>query len=222
MWERVRSWLFPVVCLGCGTAGVALCGICGPAAGDRIQDAVAGTSLTAAGSYRGLLRRAIVAMKRGERDYLDPFAALLAEMTVPGIPLVPLPTTRGRSAARGFDQGIELAARTARLAQTSWADVLEKRGIAQRGLGRRARLASGGRFRVRRAVVLPEVAIVVDDVCTTGATLTDGIAALRGAGVAIIGAIVVARTPPGGTWPTIVQGADHNASRLERDRHRRK
>jgi predicted amidophosphoribosyltransferase len=161
MWKRLRAWLLPVSCLGCATPDVALCVGCGPKAGERVVDAVAGVTLTAAGSYTSVLRQAIVAMKRGERDYLDPFAALLAELTLPGIPLVPLPTSRRRAAARGFDQAVELAMRAARVTGAPCANVLEKRGIAQRGLDRRARLASGDRFRVRRGVAVPEVAIVV-------------------------------------------------------------
>jgi predicted amidophosphoribosyltransferase len=158
---------------------------------------VANVAVTAAGSYDGLLRRAIVAMKHGERAYLEPFAGLIAETLAPGVPLVPLPTSRRRRAARGFDQAVELARRAAVRRRSDCWNVLEKRGIAQRGLDRRARLAAGGRFAVKAGAALPDLAIVVDDVWTTGATLADGIATLRAAGVAVVGAAVVARTPLG-------------------------
>jgi len=69
-----------------------------------------------------------------------------------------------------------------------------KRGGAQRGRRRRERIAGGGRFRCRPDAVLPAYAIVVDDVCTTGATLADGITTLRAAGVAVVGGVVLART----------------------------
>jgi predicted amidophosphoribosyltransferase len=74
-------------------------------------------------------------------------------------------------------------------------EVLEKRGAAQRGLSRLARLQADGRFRLRPGVALPERAIVIDDVCTTGATLADGIRTLRAAGVSVIGGAVLARAP---------------------------
>jgi uncharacterized protein (DUF427 family)/predicted amidophosphoribosyltransferase len=174
-----------------------LCAACGPQPADRIVDAVANVAVSAAGSYDGLLRRAVVAMKRGERAYLDSFARLLADVVAAGVPLVPLPTSGRRRAQRGFDQAVELARRLAALRGGACCDVLVKRGIAQRGLGRRARLAAGGRFGIKAGAHLPDVAIVVDDVCTTGATLADGIATLRAAGVAVIGAAVIARTAPG-------------------------
>jgi predicted amidophosphoribosyltransferase len=37
--------------------------------------------------------------------------------------------------------------------------------------------------------------LVVDDVCTTGATLSAAAAALRGAGAATVQGLVIARTP---------------------------
>ncbi len=184
-------------CVGCAIPDIALCAACGPQPHDRVVDLVAGVSVIAAGSYDGPLRRAIVAMKHGERAYLGPLAALLVDLGPAGVPLVPLPTTARRRAVRGFDQSLELARRAAADRGTRSCELLVKRGGPQRGRDRQARLAAGAGFSVRRGVPIPEAALVVDDVCTTGATLADGIAALRTAGVAVLGAIVVARTPPG-------------------------
>jgi predicted amidophosphoribosyltransferase len=176
---------------------VALCAACAPLPADRQTERVANVAVRAAGSYEGVFRQAIVALKGGERAYLEPFAALLADLIAAGVPLIPLPTSRRRQAARGFDQAVELARRVAALHGSVCCEVLVKRGIAQRGLNRRDRLEAGGRFRLRTGAVLPELAIVIDDVVTTGATLADGIATLRAAGVAVIGGAVLARTPPG-------------------------
>lgn len=197
MWERVRPWVFPVWCLGCGAPNVALCADCVPASADRVSDVVAGVGVVAAGAYAGLLRRAIVAMKHGERSYLEPLAGVLAGLVAPEVPLVPLPTSRRRSAARGFDQAVELARRVAARHGGRCCELLVNGGAAQRGRSRRSRLEAGGRFAVRATVALPEMAIVVDDVCTTGATLGDGIATLRAAGIAVLGAVVLARTASG-------------------------
>ncbi len=160
-----------------------------------------------------MFARAIVAVKSGERAYLDPFAALLAGVVPAGVTLVPLPTSRRRRAARGFDLAVELARRAAVIRGSACSEPLRKFGIAQRGLDRRARLAAGGRFRVRGGTVLPEAAVVIDDVCTTGATLLDGIAALRAAGVAVLGACVLARTAPGRNprHPAAVMAHGHHA-----------
>ena len=148
----------------------------------------------AVGAYEGALRDAIVAMKRGERDPLDAFAALLDRAPLAGA-LVPLPTTRRRAAERGFDQGVALARLVAARHGVPLAHLLEKTGDPQAGLGRGARLAAAGRFRMRarRTEPLPPVVTLLDDVCTTGATARDAVRLLRAAGVAVAGMVVVAR-----------------------------
>ncbi|GAC1426398.1 MAG: hypothetical protein NVSMB5_20950 [Candidatus Velthaea sp.] len=195
MWSLIREWIFPVACIGCGTGAVALCERCGPRRDEALFFQIGDVPVLAAGSYELLFRRAIVAMKRGERAYFDAFAALLARTVPPGVTLVPLPTTRGRAARRGFDQSVELTLRAALRAGVPWQNALEKHGAPQHGLLRAQRLESHGRFRLRRGVGLPEHALVIDDVCTTGGTIADGIATLRAAGCNVAGALVLARTP---------------------------
>jgi predicted amidophosphoribosyltransferase len=217
MWHHVQRWLFPVSCLGCGEIETGLCVACAPGPTERQTELVGGVTIIAAGPYDGPLRQAIVAMKNGERAYLSSCARLLAELAPASVPLVPLPTTRARHAHRGFDQSVELARRVAATHGVPAFEVLVKRGGPQRGLDRRARLASGGRFAVKRGATLPELAIVVDDVCTTGATLADGIATLRAAGVAVVGGVVLARTAPGRNSASsrVVLGEGHHRRRKE-------
>jgi len=158
-----------------------------------VRFALDGVPAFALGSYEGVLRRAVVAMKRGERDPLAAFATLLAAAPLDGT-LVPLPTSRARAAARGFDQAVELARRVARERGVPLAEPLVKRGRAQEGGGRRARLAATGRFRIRAGVPLPAEVTLLDDVCTTGATLRDAAWTLRAAGVVVRRIVVVARS----------------------------
>ena len=153
---------------------------------------VGGVPGVALGAYDGALRRAVVAMKRGERDPLDAFAALFDGMPLEGV-LVPVPTTRRRVAARGFDQGVMLARRLAARRGLVCGELLVKRGRPQEGRNRRDRLAAVGRFGLRPGAVLPDTVTLVDDVCTTGATLRDAAGTLRAAGVTVLGAAVVAR-----------------------------
>jgi predicted amidophosphoribosyltransferase len=151
----------------------------------------------AASSYDGLIRDAILALKRGERAYLDPLAALMSPLVPFGVAVVPLTTTRRRAAERGFDQARELAHRVC-AARDGWvADVLHKRGAAQHGRGRGERLGAAGRFGLRARAELPDRALLLDDVITTGATLRDAAATLWEAGCDVTGAVVLARTPPG-------------------------
>jgi predicted amidophosphoribosyltransferase len=63
----------------------------------------------------------------------------------------------------------------------------------QAGLGARARQQNlAGAFRVRRR--LREPVVLVDDLVTTGASLTEATRTLRAAGVVVLGAATVAAT----------------------------
>jgi len=177
---------------------MAFCLACAPAEADAQQFLIAGIEARAAGAYAGSLREAILALKRGERDQLAALAPLLArEIGSLTDPLVPLPTSARRRRARGFDQAIELAHRAAAINGLAVCDLLEKRGGAQHGRSRSKRLDTRGRFRVRRGIALPARVTLVDDVCTTGATLADAADALFTAGVTVGAAVLLARTPPG-------------------------
>jgi predicted amidophosphoribosyltransferase len=195
MWAAIRPWLFPVWCIGCGATGVGLCPACAATA-HQAALVLDGLAVDAAGDYEGVVRDAILALKRGERAYLDPLAALLAPLVAPGTIIVPAPTTRRRAAERGFDQARELARRVARLREGACADVLIKRGAAQRGRGRAERLTAQGRFALLPGASIPARVVLLDDVLTTGATLHDAAATLEATGCRVAGAVVVARTPP--------------------------
>lgn len=196
MWESIRAWLFPVSCIGCGSADIALCAACAGTA-RSVSIALDGLTVRAASDYAGPVRSAILAVKRGERAYLDPLAALLAPLVPAGSILVPLTTTRRRSAERGFDQARELARRVALVRSGTCLELLRKHGAAQRGLGRGERLVARGRFALQVALAVPPRVVLLDDVVTTGATLRDAAAVLAAAGCMVAGAVVVARTPAG-------------------------
>ena len=192
MWTTLRSWLFPPACAACDAPGPALCDGCAPRPCDAVRFAVDGIPAFALGRYEGPLRDAVVAMKRGERDPLDAFATLLDVAPISGA-LVPLPTTRRRAAQRGFDQAVELARRVAVRRGVPCRELLEKRGRPQEGRGRAARLAAVGRFRLRSAA-FPDGVTLLDDVCTTGATLRDAAATLGTAGVRVAAIVTVAKS----------------------------
>jgi predicted amidophosphoribosyltransferase len=196
MWESIRAWLFPVWCIGCCALETGLCETCAGAA-RTATITLGGLTVRAASEYAGPVRAAILAVKRGERAYLDPLAALLAPLVPVGSVLVPLTTTRRRSAERGFDQARELARRVALRRSGTCLDLLRKHGAAQRGLGRGERLVARGRFAIRPDVAVPPRAVLLDDVVTTGATLRDAASVLAAAGCTVVAAIVVARTPAG-------------------------
>ena len=197
MLDVLRSWLFPSACAACDAPGPALCTACAPSPRNAIAFSIDGVPAFALGAYEDALRRAVVAMKHGERDPLDAFAVLLAARAPFEGAVVPLPTTRARAAERGFDQSVELARRIAARIGVPCASLLRKHGAPQDGRSRLARLRSAGRFRLVATPPFPAAVTLLDDVCTTGATLRDAMRTLAGAGVSVRRIVVIARTPPG-------------------------
>ncbi|MGH2744805.1 MAG: ComF family protein [Thermoleophilaceae bacterium] len=109
--------------------------------------------------------------------------------------LVPVPLHPVRLRRRGFNQASVLAGAIARRTGLVESDSLRRRGPGppQVGRGRSDRLAGpAGSIRARARV--PPVALIVDDVVTTGATLAACAAALREAGAREVAAVAFART----------------------------
>ena len=188
--------LFPPACANCDAIGSGLCERCFPHA-EALQFTIGALHCIALGAYEGALRRAILALKSGRRDVaealgvrLRPYVALADAVDA----LIPVPTTTLRRRQRGFDQGELLARVIARPSAVPVAAALVQiAGDAQRGRSRSERLAAVGRFSVVAASLgNARRVILVDDVATTGASLTDCAAALRAAGVTVTRAIVAA------------------------------
>ena len=210
------------LCAGCGvgrsTGRYLFCGRChavvrpvGPIAG------VAGLSRAGAlFHYDGPVRRAVVAAKTGARP--DVFRAAARQMASLATALAKEPATelpndglpddglhddraapltlvtwvpasrRGRS-ERGFDQGRIMAGVVGRQLQLPTRRVLASGRTSQLGRGRAERLAAGG-FRARGAV--SGSVLLVDDVITTGASMSSAASELRSAGASAVIGISVA------------------------------
>lgn len=116
--------------------------------------------------------------------------------------LVPVPLSRERLRARGFNQSL-LLARQLGARKTDAALLLRLHDTpAQSGLARDQRLRNlAGALAVeplRAPALRGRQVLLVDDVMTTGATLQAAALALRQAGAAQVSALVLARTPPAG------------------------
>ncbi len=193
--------VLPRTCAGCGTPGPALCRRCGrlltrprEATPRRVPWGMPPT--VAAGAYAGPVRPAVAAFKEhGRAELAGPLGAALAlavavhAALLPGRPvlLVPVPPTRAALRARGRDCVRELADVAAAELRAAGVDAVRARLLRRTGrvrdsagldvAQRRANLA--GTFTARTAPVLPgAVLVVVDDVVTSGATLTEAAAAL--------------------------------------------
>ncbi|MBI5278512.1 MAG: ComF family protein [Burkholderiales bacterium] len=142
---------------------------------------------------------------RGQPGWAGVFATLVG--AAPGVQdslaqaevVLPMPLAPRRLAQRGFNQALELARRLAPGKVDSHLLLRLRETLPQAELAREQRLANvRGAFAMdpmRSAALRGRRAVLVDDVMTSGASLFAAAAALREAGAAQVGAVVLARTP---------------------------
>jgi predicted amidophosphoribosyltransferase len=152
-------------------------------------------------AYAGPATGLVAALKfRGALQCADLMAAQIAAGAPPGLlragaVLVPVPTHPARRRRRGYDQAHLLARALATRTGLPVGACLRRIGGDARQLGAdRAERLQEGRLRLRCRGPAPELAILVDDVHTTGATLRAAAGALRAAEARDIMVITWART----------------------------
>lgn len=179
------------------------CGIC-----QRAQPTF--TKATAYGSYEGGLRELIHLLKY---EHVRPAAGVLGRMLADAIgdlqgwfsgdvTVVPVPLHRSKFRQRGFNQAEEIARKALkRLDSPSFtlaSNVLERRRETQSqiGLSRHQRRENmRGAFAVAQPELIRErEVLVVDDVFTTGTTVSECARVLRRAGASKVLVATVART----------------------------
>jgi predicted amidophosphoribosyltransferase len=201
--HAVAASLVPPLCATCGRscrADAILCTRCSRrlAASEPLEGAGA-PGLDRAWSsapHEGVARDLVTALKFRR---LLPVAELMADRIqwlAPGSTLsgtiVPVPTAPIRSLARGFDPAAEIAAALGALTQLPIATCLTRRG-GGRQVGRRRAQRIGHPPLIHANGEVPRSVLLVDDVLTTGATLSSCARALRSAGAIRIVAITFTR-----------------------------
>ena len=201
----IAALLAPPLCWSCGAPaqrGRALCTGCRRALVFLPHEPVAlsGVRVWAPLAYEGPARDLVRGLKfRGAVSLAREMSALVVA-PAPGDllrgDLVPVPLHPVRQRRRGFNQAAVLAGAIAGITGLDTSGCLHRRGPGppQVGRTRGARLA-GPVGSIEARVPVPRVALIVDDVVTTGATIAACAAALRRAGTTDVAAIAFARTP---------------------------
>ena len=222
-WQRLLDLLFPPRCVGCGAPGTwfcpqcrasvtlirpPLCQRCGrPLSEGRLcpQCRRAPPALEAIRSvafFEAPLRQAIHHFKYRRRTELaDPLGEMMAaywpRLRWPVDLLIPVPLHERRRRQRGYNQAALLAHRLGRAVGCPVTEgaLIRRRETAPQvslnALERRRNVA--GAFTWRASPLRGASILLVDDVCTTGATLEACAAALRQAGAGSVRALTLAR-----------------------------
>lgn len=150
--------------------------------------------------YEGNAARLILHYKKEKRTSLVPFwAGMIHALRMerwPGFTIVPVPPRPEKLARREWDQ-VEGIARCLESKGVAVARVLERAGgVQQKKLDRAGRQANArglySLMPVADSGTVPGSALILDDICTTGATLDACARALADGGAAHVRAIVLA------------------------------
>jgi competence protein ComFC len=229
------DWLYPPICVGCGTAGQRWCMICQTSTlevGTNVceqcgepynqigkcmncrQSPPAYTAVRSWAVYSGPIRHALQGLKYRQNLALGDSLSvhliqLYKNLNWPIDFIVPVPLGQKRKRTRGYNQAALLARPLSLAAGIQYRpDALGRirETVSQVGLSGKERSTNvSGAFTARPELVQGKKILVIDDITTTGSTIHHCATALIIAGAAEVYGLTVARA--------ILE--THNASRID-------
>ncbi len=150
--------------------------------------------------HRGAVRHLVGQCKFKHRRAATVTLAQLLNDTLPQLPtgviVVPVPTVRAHARERGFDHTLAIACEFARLRGLTVKRALERTSATmQRGASRAQRIKQAASAFYAPKPLNGGAYLVIDDVCTTGATLFYAAKALKGAGANEVWVAAASREP---------------------------
>lgn len=205
LWESLQALVFPNVCAGCQRVGYLVCPTClqqlvtpyTPFTADGFD------GFTCIGTHSGALRHVIHALKYETTPRLaQPLGALLTQQLKQQIwsfdTIIPVPLHVNRERERGYNQA-KIIAHALVMENTTVMDALDRTRETPTQVGKTAQERQKN---VRDAFTLKPMflsqlagrrVLLIDDVCTSGATLIACAAPLRAAGVLALYAATLSR-----------------------------
>lgn len=199
----LRDLFLPRACVACATPGTWWCQGCdlevrGPVVLARTAD----LTVCAAARYEGAARALVLGLKERHLTALAQPVGTLLDRAIRAHPqiatataIVPVPGSSRGWRSRGFDV-VDLALGREPPLPVAHCLTWDRRRRAQKSLTRSARVSNLVDALSCR-VTVPQ-ALIVDDVVTSGATVTEAIRAIEAAGGSVVGIASVAHTPPVG------------------------
>lgn len=225
LWNALLNVILPLRCVGCGQVGqwwcptchaqvrvihADVCPHCGRPQSSHLlcpqcrHTPIEIDGIRSAVVFEGPVRQAIHHLKYNGRTALAaPLGSFLAEHwqrePLPADIIVPVPLHQARLQERGYNQSTLLADQLAQVSELPVVEAALKRvkaTIPQVTLNAAERKANVlDAFEARANLVQNKRVLLVDDVCTTGATLEASSRALKQAGAQSVWALTLGRAP---------------------------
>ena len=201
--ESILDLFYPCYCKGCGKPGEIFCERCYNY--NRCENPSFFASnycgfeqVVACGIREGLLKKMILDYKfRSRRALAAVFSRMIsdeiARMGLSNFVIVPLPTVRKHIRARGFDHIMEICRRIDAPVERL---IVRQKNTVQVGKQSEERILQAKKaYRLDDGAVIDrdKTYVLVDDVWTTGASMTEAGAVLRAAGARHLVAIVLTK-----------------------------